>query len=411
MHATYWLTYVLLEDGYAYEQGEIAGTKTDLYHLLIEDGKVAKIVPASSDPLNDTRPKQDGHGLLVLPRFIESHFHLDKSRYGTKWRANKPASTFLDRLSLEAQELPMLAESGMKERAMGLLQLIQEAGSTHIRTHVNIDPYIGLKNLESIREALESFAGRMTWEIVAFPQHGLLRSQSTDLMRQAMKEGAAIVGGVDPAGFDENVDRSLDWMVELAVEADADIDLHLHDYDSLGLYTMKRLADFTEKAGWQGRVAISHAYALGNVQIGTAAAMAERFAELDISIIDMVPVFSFSPILPIPMMKEKGVRMALGTNSVCDTWGPFGNADILERASRLAERYQWMDERSLAEALGFITGGILPLARDGQRVWPKPGDEASFVLVRASCSAEVVARRSQRQAVMFKGKVVSGTLE
>ncbi|MGG1662182.1 hypothetical protein [Brevibacillus sp. NRS-1366] len=65
------------------------------------------------------------------------------------------------------------------------------------------------------------------------------------------------MGGVDPAGFDGQVDRSLDLMVELAVETNTDIDLHLHDYDSIGLYTMKRLEDITEDAKWQGRVAIS----------------------------------------------------------------------------------------------------------------------------------------------------------
>ncbi|MDF2683280.1 MAG: N-acyl-D-amino-acid deacylase family protein [Brevibacillus sp.] len=409
MQTPYWLTNILLESSYEYEKNEIVATKTELSHLLIEDGTIGRIVSATTS-LDDALPQQNGRGLLALPRFIEKHFHLDKSRYGTKWRANKPAKSFLDRLAIEAEELPMLAQIGMKERAMALLQMIQNAGSTHIRTHVNIDPYVGLKNLEAIRQALESFAGKMTWEIVAFPQHGLLRSHATELMREAMKEGATIVGGVDPAGFDGKVDRSLDLMVEMAVEANADIDLHLHDYDSIGIYTMKRLADFTEDAGWHSRVAISHAYALGNVNLETSMSMAERFAELDISLIDMVPVFSFSTILPVPMMKDKGVRMALGTNSVYDTWGPFGNADILERASRLAERYQWMDERTLAETLGFITGGIIPLNQEGKRVWPKMGDEASFVLVDASCSAEVIARRSKRQAVMHKGTVVAGTL-
>lgn len=409
MEAMYWLTNVQLESGYEVEEGEIAATRTERSHLLIEQGKIARIVFAST-MLEDSLPKHDGRDLLVLPSFTEGHFHLDKSRYGTKWRANKPAKSFLERLSLEAEELPVLAQSGMKERAIELLKLIQGHGSTHIRTHVNIDPYIGLKNLEAIRLALEAFAGQMTWEIVAFPQHGLLRSQVTDLMRQAMQEGATIVGGVDPAGFDGQVDRSLDWMVQLAVDTNTDIDLHLHDYDSIGIYTMNRLADLTEDAKWQGRVAISHAYALGSVKEETATKMAERLAELDMSIVYMAPVFSFSPNLPIPMMKEKGVRMALGTNSVCDTWGPFGNADILERASRLAERHQWMDERSLAETLAFITGGIIPLDQDGRRLWPKPGDDASFVLVEASCSAEMIARRSKRQAVMHKGRLVAGEL-
>lgn len=37
--------------------------------------------------------------------------------------------------------------------------------------------------------------------------------------------------------------------------------------------------------------------------------------------------------------------------------GPFGNADIFERVGRLAEKYRWMDEKSLASSLAYITGG------------------------------------------------------
>lgn len=49
----------------------------------------------------------------------------------------------------------------------------------------------------------------MTYEIVAFPQHGLLRTNSKGLMRQAMKEGASLVGGLDPGGVDNNIEASL----------------------------------------------------------------------------------------------------------------------------------------------------------------------------------------------------------
>ncbi len=75
----------------------------------------------------------------------------------------------------------------------------------------------------------------------------------------------------------------------------------------------------------------------------------------------------------------------------------------------MAERFAWIDEWSLGRALGFITGGKMPLNSEGERVWPTIGDKADAVFVEASCSAEAVARRSSRLAVMHKGKIVSGS--
>ena len=105
------------------------------------------------------------------------------------------SKNIIERLELEQQELPILAQT-TGERAELLLRNILNAGSTHIRTHVNIDPYIGLKNLESVRQTLENMKDAFTYEIVAFPQHGLLRTEAHSLMREAMKMGATLVGGV-----------------------------------------------------------------------------------------------------------------------------------------------------------------------------------------------------------------------
>lgn len=409
MNSPYWLTNVRLESGYRYEEGLVAGTETEICHLLIEDGKISEIMSAVTT-IDSDLPKQDARNLLALPSFTEKHFHLDKTYLGGPWKASKPAKNLIERLEWEANELPALSKT-TRERAEQLLDLILQSGSTHIRTHVNIDPYIGLKNLEAIRMALESFKGKLSYEIVAFPQHGLLRTQVGDLMRQALREGATLVGGVDPAGVDGNVEASLQQMMEIAVEANADIDLHLHDSDYLGAYTMNRLAGLTEEASWQGRVAVSHAFGLGGVPIEQAEEMADVFAALGITVISAVPIRFDVHIPPIPMLQKKGVEVAIGCDSMFDCWAPFGNADILERASRLAERFRWLDECSLAQSLGFITGGKTPLNQEGKRLWPKLGDEANIVFAKAGCSAEAVARKAKRSAVMFRGKLVSGTLE
>ncbi len=404
-----WLTNIRLESGYQYDpSGLVTGTETALCHVRVQGGKIAEIVSADT-PIHDDLPKLDVRNRLMLPALKEMHIHIDKTYYGGPWKACTPNPRgIFSRIEEERELLPRLLPTAQL-RAEKMLELLLRNGHTHIRTHCNIDPVVGLKNLEATMAAIESYNGKLTAEVVAFPQHGLLRSESVGLVREAMRRGAKLVGGVDPATVDENIEKSLNTMIELAVEANADLDVHLHDPGSLGIFTFKRLAALTREAGWQGRVTISHALALGDIPLDEAAEVAEMLADLGISITSTVPINR--PTIPIPLLQEKGVAVSLGNDSITDHWSPFGTGDTLEKASRLAERFRRMDERSLGETLGFITGGVTPLNRSGEQVWPKVGDEANVILVEASCSAEAVARRTKPSAVLYQGQVVAGILD
>ncbi|MED3573118.1 amidohydrolase [Cytobacillus praedii] len=407
MKSSFWLINAQLESGYRIENDVITGTDTESCHLLITDGKIEKII-AAHEAITDNLPKKDANHLLVLPSFIEKHCHLDKTLLGDRWRSVTPVKSIFERLQIEKDTLPALGTT-TQERAEKLLDVYLKAGVTHVRTHVDIYPEVGLKNLEEVQKALQTFNGQLSYEIVAFPQHGLLRSNAKELVREALHQGVSFVGGVDPATVDGDIEASLQEMVALALEGDVGIDLHLHDADHLGIFTMKRLAQLTKDAGLQGKVSISHAFGLGDIAQYQAEDMADRLADAGITIITSVPLGRKFP--PVGLLHRKGVSVAVGCDNILDVWSPFGNGDILERAGRLAEISGWTDERSLAQTLYFITGGKTPLNQNGDQVWPKAGDEASFVFVEASCSAEAVARRSNRVATMFKGTIVSGTLE
>ncbi|CAG7648530.1 amidohydrolase [Paenibacillus allorhizosphaerae] len=406
MCAAFWLTNALLETGYRKDNGVVTGTKTECFHLCILDGKVAKVV-SSDQTVADDLPKIDGKRLLVLPSFIEKHCHLDKTLLGDRWRSVTPARSIFERLDIEKEVLLSL-ETTTQERAQKLLELYLQAGVTHIRTHVDIYPEVGLRNLEEVQKALQSFEGKLTYEIVAFPQHGLLRTKAKDLVREALRQGAGLVGGVDPATVDGDMETSLQEMVQLAAEAHAGIDLHLHDADHLSIFTMKRLAQLTKEARMQGKVAISHAYGLGDITSSQAETVAAVLADAGMTVVTSVPIDRKFP--PVGLLHKKGVSVAVGCDNIFDVWSPFGNGDLLERAGRLAEISGWVDERSLAQALRYITGGKTPLSPEGEQMWPRAGDDADFVFVEASCSAEAVARRSKRAATMFKGTIVSGSL-
>ncbi|NHW35653.1 amidohydrolase [Paenibacillus aceris] len=409
MEAVYWLKNVRLESGYTYENDEVVGTETELVHLLIEHGKISKIASAKEELQSGGIPTKDAGKLLLLPSFVEKHCHLDKTLLGDSWRAPKPVKNLVERFELDKKLFPTLPTT-TEERAKNLIETILKAGSTHIRTHVDIYPEIGLKHLEGVKSALSSFEGKLSHEIVAFPQHGLLRSGSQSLMREALRNGASIVGGVDPANIDGDIEASLQQMMELAVEAGAGIDLHLHDPGHLGLFTMKRLAALTVEAGWQGKVAISHAFGLGGVTQREAEEAAAMLADAGITIITAVHIGPWT-LPPVPLLEEKGVTVAVGHDNVFDSWSPFGNGDILERLCRLAQVNRWNSEYPLSQSIRYITDGKTSLDSTGTRVWPQVGDEANVVFVEASCTAETVARRAKRRAVMYKGQLVSGSLD
>jgi cytosine/adenosine deaminase-related metal-dependent hydrolase len=400
----YWIVNARLEIGYERDGGVIVGTRTELCDLLIESGKIMRIVP-SSEILEDGLPKKNAKGMLILPSMAEKHIHLDKTYFGGPWKATNPVKNLFERHDEDRGLLPMYLQQS-QTGAESILSLLVETGVTHVRTHCHVDPQVGSGFLEAMLGAFETYADRVSHEIVAFPHYGMLRTQARETVREALRQGATHVGGVDPGGVDGDIERSLQTMLELAVEADADIDLHVHDPGHLGVFTIKRLAALTEEAGWQGRVTVSHALGLGDVSLEEAREVAQRLASLGISIASTVPINR--PTIPIPLLHAEGVAVMLGNDSLTDNWTPFGSGDLLEKAGRLAERFRMSDERSLGVALGFVTEGRITLDDAGNRLWPLIGDEASLMAVEASCSAEAVARRAKRKVVLFQGNRVAG---
>lgn len=193
MGVTYWLTNVRLETGYRRDNGVVSGTDAALFHILIKDGKFARITPAT-EVLSDGIDQRDAGGLLALPSFVEKHVHLDKTLLGEEWRAVIPVANIIERCEIEKRVLPGLPTT-TQERAENLLAVLLSYGSTHVRTHVDIYPEVGIANLLEVQKALETYKDRVSHEIVAFPQHGLLRTGAKGLLREALAQGATHVGG------------------------------------------------------------------------------------------------------------------------------------------------------------------------------------------------------------------------
>ena len=401
----HWIINVRLEKGFKTEGNRITGTETEIVHLEIEDGKIKSI---AKEMPNDSAETYDAKNQLLLPSLREMHIHIDKTYYSGPWKACKPITKgIFTRLEEEKELLPKLLPTA-QERAENMIELLIRNGHTHIRTHCNVDPVIGLKNLEATMRALENYKDSITYDIVAFPQHGLLRSDSVGLVREAMKNGATLVGGVDPATVDRHIERSLSTVFDIAAEHNKGIDLHLHDPDTLGAFTFSRLADYTKEAGMQGRVTISHGMALADLEGDALASLLTELKESQIDVTTTIPINR--PTIPVAQIDQAGIQVSLGHDSITDHWSPFGTGNTIQKLGVLAERFKYIDEFSLNRLLKYATGGVTPLNEAGERMWPKVGDTASMILVNASCTAEAIARRAEISAVFFKGKEIKHKL-
>ena len=410
---TNWKEYILsnvrLEEGFEYnEKKEVVSTKTDMYNLHIADGKIKMI---NKGKLDLKLKVIDAKGLLMLPGLRDMHIHIDKTYYGGKWNAApRKGYTVKDMIALEEKIIPQLLTDSQR-KAEEAIELMKSQGTYFARCQTNIDPVSGLKSLEHLLAALEKNRDSFAWEIVAFPQHGILYSQSESLLREAATMGVDFIGGLDPTTVDGNLEKSLDVMFQIAIDNNKGIDIHLHE----GLPTGKAAIDYIikkteENKQLQGKTYISHGFALAKIEQKELEKTAEQMGELGIGVVSTIPIGR--TIMPVPTLKKYGVKLMTGTDSIVDHWQPFGNCDMLEKAKLCAQLYGWTDEFSLSRALHIATTNeILPLNDAGIRTWPVLDNEANFILVKASCSAEAVARLPKREAVFFKGKLIAGEMK
>lgn len=398
------LSNVRLETGFVRDDKEqVIATETALFDIHIANGKIQTINEKGKSNSANLRTV-DANGLLMLPTFQDMHIHIDKTYYGGDWQAAPWTGSIKDMIRLEEALIPKLLPDSQR-KAEACIQLMQSYGSTFARCHCNVDPVSGLKSLEHLLSALDNYKDSFEWEIAAFPQHGILYSESEGLLREAAQMDIDFIGGLDPTIVDDDMQKSLDIMFDLALDYNKGVDIHLHEDLPSGKAVMEHMLQrVKENKALQGKTFITHAYALAQMSQKELGAIAEQFSEYGIGIVSSVPIGQNA--LPIPTLLEHNVNVITGTDNLMDNFSPFGTGDMLQKANLCAQLYGWTDEYRLNRALKMITKHTLPLNDQGKQTWPYEGADADFILVKASCSAEAVARLPKRKAVYYRGKLI-----
>jgi len=372
-----------------------------LVDVTVRDGRVAAVAPAGPAP---SAGGLDLQGRLLCPAFVDGHIHLDKTLLGLPWQSHRPGAGVAERIAAEKRQL---AETTLPvaERARTLLRQVIAHGTTRLRCHVDIDPGVGLANLHAVLAVAEELRGTIDIQIVAFPQSGILAAPGTaDLLAAAIVDGASVVGGLDPAGIDGDVEGHLDAVFGIAERTGAAVDIHLHDAGLLGAFTLRRIAARSREAGLQGRCAVSHAYALGGIDPDEFLRTADALAEGGVAVMTNGP--GPAPMPPVQALTARGVLVFAGSDNIRDAWSPYGNGDMLERAMLIGYRAGLLTDQGLRLAFSLATthaGRALGAPEHGVAV----GAVADLVSLDCGHVPEAVVTRPGSRWVFRGGRLLT----
>jgi cytosine/adenosine deaminase-related metal-dependent hydrolase len=371
--------------------------------IAIAGTRIAAITPPEV-PLPKAGTVLDLGGDLVLPALTDGHMHLDKTLFGLPWMPHRAQPFRMSRIETDQETLPALPLP-TAERAGALIRRCVAHGTGHIRTHADITPTFGLSALEGVLAAREAHAHLASVQIVAFPQAGVMRAPGVAaLLEDAIRAGADLVGGIDPSEVDRDARGQLDTIFGIADRHGVGIDIHLHEPGELGLYGVQEICARTRALGMQGKVTISHGFGLGAVAESKQKAAAELMADAGVALASHGAGGATLP--PLFALADAGVRVFCGNDDVRDTWSPYGNGDMLERAAiigwRVDVRHDPLLERLFAMC-SSVGAEVLGIADHGVAA----GKEASFFTISAETIGEAIGQHPPRRVVFFRGRLVA----
>ena len=332
-------------------------------------------------------------GRLVSPGFVETHIHLDKSCILDRCKSERGD---LDEAIAEAAKAKAaFSPQDVQARGVRTLEKAILQGTTHMRTHLEVDPGVGLRGLEGVLPLVKQYAWAIDLQICVFPQEGLLNNPGTDeLMVEALDRGCRAVGGApytdsDPRG-------QIDRIFELARDYDVEIDMHLDFGPTAEAMTLDYVCKRTEEFQYGGRVAVGHVTRATSLAMPAFDAMAKRLADAGVALTVLPSTDLYlmgrhhthdhnvtRGVVPAHKLVQRGVNCSLSSNNILNPFTPFGDCSLMRMANLYANICQVGKKADMRECFNMVTrrpAEIMRLADYGLAV----GKSADLVVIDAT---------------------------
>ena len=329
-----------------------SGGKT--LQIALKDGKIAKI----AEKVDGSAAKTvDAGGHLVTESFVNGHLHLDKV-YTLAMMDDSAIAAYtgesmggaMTAIELAAKVKEQYDEKWIIENVRKALDLAVKFGNTHIRCFADTDTKARLEGVKALLRAREEYKDRITLQVVAFPQDGVVRDPGAEeYIEEALKLGADVVGGIPWIEYtDADAQEHIDRMFALAKKYNKDVSMLIDDAGDPTLKTLEMLAVTTIREGWEGRVTAQHSRAMALYPEPYYRKIEYLLKRANIGVVSdpqTGPLYA-----RVKNLYKAGVRIALGQDDIADAYYPFGRNNMLEVAF-LAAHLMWMTHRDEMEIL------------------------------------------------------------
>jgi len=379
-------------------QGRLIGSDEAPVDIGVADGRIVDIAPH----IAADAPEQQLNGRLVIPGFVETHIHLDKSCILE--RCNCERGTLEEAIETVAAAKRSFTEADIHARAQRTLEKAIIQGTTRMRTHVEADPRVGLNGFHALRTLKRDYAWALDLQICVFPQEGLTNDPGTEeLLVEACEQGADVIGGcpytdTDPAAQTTRI-------FDIARRFDLDVDFHLDfDLDPSWMH-LDEVCRQTDAHRWGGRVAVGHVTKLSTVDRGRLSEIGARLANAGVAVTVLPATDLFlmgrehhhhvpRGVAPAHRLLAHGVTCSLATNNVLNPFTPFGDCSLIRIANlyaNIAQLGRSADMRACFDMITTLPARLMNAARYGVAV----GHAADLVVIDSSDPAMAVAELAQ----------------
>ena len=376
--------------------GDTASATVD---IAVANGRIAAIEPRISGDGESV----DARGRCVSPGLVESHFHLDKSRILDRVTPPKDRRATYYMMRTSAVKHTFTVED-VYARARATLEQCLLNGVSHMRTHVEVDPNVGLRGFEAIERLAKDYAWAIDLQLCVFLQEGWTNVPRGEAnIVAALKRGAQVVGGAPR--YDADGPGQIRRIFALAKEFDVDVDIHLD-----GGYTTHDMAiflvcDLADQIGWGGRVAIGHGNKYSCLPAAELEALGRRLADsgVAVSVLPATDLFTSGRHLEHSVIRgvadanaliAQGANCSIATNNVLNPFTPYGDCSLVRIANLYANVVQRGTEEDLSECFALLTNRPARILRkDDYGI--ALGNPADLIVWNAKTPAEVIATVAQ----------------
>jgi cytosine deaminase len=379
---------------------------------LVDIGIRGSTIAAIEQTLPAEAQELDATGCLLVPGLIETHIHLDKTCILDRCRIEE--GTVAEAVRETAAAKRNFTVEDVYARAKQTLQRCIAHGTMRMRTHVELDPGIGMIGFEAISRLARDYAWAMDVELCVFPQEGLTNNPGTEeLLIEGLRRGARAIGAVPY--FDTDPRRQIDRIFAIARDFDAEIDMHLDLADTTDGMQIEYVCRKTEEHGWGGRVAVGHVTQMSLLPPDRFGAIAAQLARAGVAV-TILPSTDLHlmgrshdhavprGVVPAEPLRKAGVTCSISTNNVLNPFTPYGDGSLIRMANLYANVCQVSRPAELAGCLDMITGAAARLMRlDDYGI--KVGAPADLVCLDAQSPTEAIATLAQPLWGTKRGRV------